>query len=287
MIQQRDLSMISNRLLKEHGGRRIPDQTIELDYALGWFLSELARHPFGDKLAFKGGTALRRCHIGEYRFSEDLDFTLLYDDVTFEKIQAAFEEIGAIVKDNTGMDFQFGAVDRTPHKNSHTFTMRFTGPMRSERTFKVDITIAECIVGQLEQKPVLRTYDAFDFPEGISVKTYSLDEIATEKLVALTDKQRTQPRDLYDLWYMSTEEHIDVANLAKALAQKLDFRQRSADGLVDVLKNKKNTLERTWETRLAPQMAEIPAFDTVFRETERLIRQSKVFDLALQIQKGM
>jgi uncharacterized protein len=74
MIQQRDLSIISNTLLRERGGRRIPDQTIELDYALGWFLAELARHPFNEKLAFKGGTALRRCHIGEYRFSEDLDF---------------------------------------------------------------------------------------------------------------------------------------------------------------------------------------------------------------------
>jgi len=37
MITQRNLSLISNSLLKEHGGRRIPEQTIELDYALGWF----------------------------------------------------------------------------------------------------------------------------------------------------------------------------------------------------------------------------------------------------------
>ncbi len=27
-------------------------------------------------LAFKGGTALKRCYFGDYRFSEDLDFTL-------------------------------------------------------------------------------------------------------------------------------------------------------------------------------------------------------------------
>ncbi len=58
MIQQRDLSIISNALLKERGGRRVPDQAIELDYALGWFLSELAQHPFNENLAFKGGTAL-------------------------------------------------------------------------------------------------------------------------------------------------------------------------------------------------------------------------------------
>ncbi|MGO7388719.1 nucleotidyl transferase AbiEii/AbiGii toxin family protein, partial [Rhizobium ruizarguesonis] len=79
MIAQRDLSMISNKLLKQNGGRRIPDQTIELDYALSWFLTELAIHGLGKNIALKGGTALRRCHFGEYRFSEDLDFTLLED----------------------------------------------------------------------------------------------------------------------------------------------------------------------------------------------------------------
>jgi predicted nucleotidyltransferase component of viral defense system len=285
MIQQRDLSIISNRLLKENGGRRIPEKTIELDYALGWFLAELAQHAFGDKLAFKGGTALRRCHIGEYRFSEDLDFTLLNDDVKFEQIQVAFEEVASKVKDRTGMDFQFGTPDRTPHRNSHTFTMRFTGPMRAEREFKVDITIAECIVGELERKTVLRTYDVFDFPEGASVKCYSLAEIVVEKLVALTDKQRTQPRDLYDLWYMTAEGHVDISTLATAVAKKLDFRQRSAEGLLEIFKGKKAALERTWKTRLDPQMAEIPEFESVFREVERLIRQSNVFDDALKIQR--
>jgi hypothetical protein len=73
MIPKRDLSLISNRLLKELGGRRVPDQTIELDYALGWFLCEMSLHSIAQSMAFKGGTALRRCHFGEYRFSEDLD----------------------------------------------------------------------------------------------------------------------------------------------------------------------------------------------------------------------
>lgn len=209
MIPHRDLSIISNRLRKENGGRRIPESTIELDYALGWFLGELGQHPVGDKLAFKGGTALRRCHIGEYRFSEDLDFTLLYDDVTFDQVKAAFEETASKVKDRTGMDFGFDAQDPTPHKNSHTFTMRFTGPMRSERKFKVDITISERIAGDLERCAIIKTYDEFDFPDGASIKAYSLNEIAAEKLVALTDKQRTQPRDLYDTWYLSSEGHVE------------------------------------------------------------------------------
>lgn len=286
MIQQRDLSIISNALLKERGGRRIPDQTIELDYALGWFLSELAQHPFNENLAFKGGTALRRCHIGEYRFSEDLDFTLLSED-GLDAIRAAFEAIGSKVEEQTGMSFRFARPDPQPGQNSHTFHMTFTGPMRRPREFKVDVTKTEAIVDKLERAPVLRTYDAFDFPEGRRLKVYSINEIATEKILALTDPKRSQPRDLYDLWYLHENRGVDLSLLADAVAQKLNFRGRSGDGLGEAFDKKEKLLKATWKTRLDPQMAETPEFEAVFREMRRAFRQSKVFDLALEPTKRL
>jgi len=75
MIPQRSISLLSNRLARE-GGRRIPEAVLERDYCLAWFLVGLSRSPLRDQLAFKGGTALKRCYFGDYRFSEDLDFTL-------------------------------------------------------------------------------------------------------------------------------------------------------------------------------------------------------------------
>ena len=47
------------------GGRRIPEAVIERDYVLAWFLTGLAGQPLRDVLAFKGGTALRRCWFFE------------------------------------------------------------------------------------------------------------------------------------------------------------------------------------------------------------------------------
>ena len=79
MIPQRHLSLIANEL-KAANGRRIPEAVIERDYCLAWFLTGLASHSLRDVLAFKGGTALRRCYFGDYRFSEDLDFTLIQTD---------------------------------------------------------------------------------------------------------------------------------------------------------------------------------------------------------------
>jgi len=53
------------------------DTVVEKDYVLGWLLWGLAAEPaLGPSWAFKGGTCLRKCYFAEYRFSEDLDFTI-------------------------------------------------------------------------------------------------------------------------------------------------------------------------------------------------------------------
>ena len=76
MIPQRNISLLSNRLAAG-GGRRIGEDVLERDYCLAWFLAMLAESDLKPVLGFKGGTALKRCYFGDYRFSEDLGFTLL------------------------------------------------------------------------------------------------------------------------------------------------------------------------------------------------------------------
>ncbi|HEY5342284.1 MAG TPA: nucleotidyl transferase AbiEii/AbiGii toxin family protein [Solirubrobacteraceae bacterium] len=51
---------------------------IEKDYVLGWVLAAIAAEPaLAEHWIFKGGTCLRKCYYETYRFSEDLDFTVI------------------------------------------------------------------------------------------------------------------------------------------------------------------------------------------------------------------
>jgi predicted nucleotidyltransferase component of viral defense system len=279
MIPQRSLSLLSNRLARE-GGRRIPESVLERDYCLAWFLVGLSRAPLRELLAFKGGTALKRCYFGDYRFSEDLDFTLT-SGIPFETIRDGLDPIFKEVLRASGIAFRFVQEDRQPHTNSHTFYLGYEGPLpaRAATQVKVDITIREKLVRPLEQQPVVRGYDEYDdLPEGATVRVYSLEEIIVEKLVALGDRARNEPRDLYDAWYLTTEGHVDLGHLKAEVESKLQFRGRTLATLGDEFQKKEARLKKLWSTRLADQMAQLPLFDGVFRSVQRTLRQAGLIE---------
>ena len=114
----------------------------------------MSTSPLRDRLAFKGGTALKKCYYADDRFSEDLDFTLI-EETPWEEIErhlaVAFQE----TRRASGVEFRLDHLDRHSHENSHTFYLAYEGPLPSARgkTVKTDITIRERIVLPVEDRP--------------------------------------------------------------------------------------------------------------------------------------
>ncbi|MGC2330597.1 MAG: nucleotidyl transferase AbiEii/AbiGii toxin family protein [Candidatus Acidiferrales bacterium] len=273
MIRQRNISRLANRLASD-GSRRIPEAVLERDYCLAWFLVGLSGSLLKPVIGFKGGTALKRCYFDDYRFSEDLDFTLLRA-TPLEEILQHLEALFIEVQQASGIQFRFERMDRHGHVNSDTFYLGYSGPLPAPNSVKVDITVREIVIYPPVERPVLRSYPEFeDIPEGREITVYSLDEIAIEKTVALADAARTEPRDLYDLWYLTTEGGVELGNLHEGTRQKLAFREKPFAGIQAAVATKQNRLRSLWETRLAEQMARLPEFDEVFRFIRRTLRQA-------------
>ena len=267
--------MLSNRLAAD-GGRRIREDVLERDYCLAWFLAALSQSDLKNVLGFKGGTALKRCYFSDYRFSEDLDFTLL-EAVPLEEILRRLDAVYRTVRDGSGINFAFDREDRQKHVNSHTFYLKYTGPLPAGNDAKVDITVRERLVFPLAERPVLRGYDEFaDVPENRLIKVYSLEEIATEKTVALVDKARNEPRDLYDLWHLTSNQGIQLDHLTDAICQKLEFRGKPCKDLESAILQKEARLKALWSVRLTYQMTKLPPFDEVFRAIRRTLRQANL-----------
>jgi len=276
MIPSRNLSLLSNRLAKA-GGRRLPEAILERDYCLAWFLVALSRIPLRERLAFKGGTALKRCYFGDYRFSEDLDFTLTAE-TSFEALRHELDPLFAEVRRASGIAFRFVREDRQTHADSHTFYLEYEGPLSAPaggREVKIDITIRERLAFPIEDRPVLRAYGEYaDLPEDAKVRVYSLGEIVAEKVVALMDRARNEPRDLYDVWYLADGQHVDLADLGHAIEAKLDFRGRKLSDVRREFQAKEARYRNLWGPRLSAQMVELPEFAEVYRAVRRALRQA-------------
>ncbi len=283
MISQREIAKLANRLYQEaiekvgkKAARRIPEDVIERDYVLAWFLTELAAHPRLSKaLAFKGGTALRRIHFGEYRFSEDLDFSLT-EPLPVVDLFSDLREVFSSLYTNSGIQFGLDETTLTTHVHTDTFYLTYRGPLPKSSSVKVDVSRDEIIVFPLEQKPVLRTYPEYvDLPVDTAppLQVYAFYEIVVEKTLAITDGARREPRDLYDLWFIMNEKHVEYpGELVDGLNRKLASRPgRADDVLAPRLERALPTLKKAWEQRLGAQVDMLPGFDECFRDVRKLI----------------
>lgn len=276
MIQPSSLSLLSNRLART-GGRRIPEAVLERDYCLAWFLVALSRTPLRKILVFKGGTALKRCYFGDYRFSEDLDFTLATEmalDALPEELAPVFDR----ARQAAGAIFRFAREAQRAHRNCRTFYLGYEGPLPttvSTKEVKVDITIRERLVFPIAERPVLRGYAEYaDLPANAKIRVYSLEEIATEKVTALMEIARNEPRDLYDVWYLVNGQHVDLTDLGDAIEKKLEFRGKALADVRGQFLTKEVRYRKLWASRLSAQMVELPEFTTVYRTVRRALRQA-------------
>src|ERR1700674_5206003 len=79
---------------------------VEKDYVLGWILAGINAHEeLAERWVFKGGTCLKKCYFETYRFSEDLDFTVINPaHLSAEFLTRVFGQIATWIYDQSGLE---------------------------------------------------------------------------------------------------------------------------------------------------------------------------------------
>lgn len=251
--------MISEIEFKEKARAfKVPISSIERDYAQSWLLAHLP------KMAFKGGTGIRKSYIDNYRFSDDLDFTLLensnFEDLT-SKIKIAIQE----TRDKSGISF-LDNIKSEEVKNGYVFNIYFrilrtTGdPLK----IKMDITKKEneIIINPVQKRNILHIYSD-KINEQINV--YTLEEMFAEKVRSLFE--RTRPRDLYDVWYLNKKMTFD-----KSLFQN-KCKHKKVEPNIEELVSRKTNYEKTWKGSLQHQLPDLPSVTLVFDDVVDFLKK--------------
>ena len=253
----------------------IRDKTIEKDYILTWILIGISSSDLRNNLIFKGGTALRKIYIKNYRYSEDLDFTLV-NHLSAEEILHNFEVIYSIARKLANISMRFNRREEE-YENNLTFYLNYSGPLGASidrNEIKIDVTLRELLQFPTPCRSLLKEYS--DQPDNIKVKTYSLEEITIEKACSLLSSYRKEPRDVYDLWHLLRDNLIDLTFLAQSFDEKCKFKNLDSQNLKTQLDAKEQTYRKLWDQRLVYQVAQLPHFEQVYREIRRCLRGAQL-----------
>ncbi len=266
---------------KQYG---LPWEVLELDYLLSWILAGIFEvEALRNTLVFKGGTALKKCYFGDYRFSEDLDFSGIEGTPTGGDMESAMQEACSVAKQLLD---EFAPVEitceRYTEKEAHpsgqeAFTIHARFPWQRELHTRVmvETSMDEKILKPTQQKNILHEYGELIETQA---QIYSLEKIIAEKLRAILQHieklgrrgwGRSRARDYYDLWrvFGTYKKELDLDNFTPFLRDKCDIRNVTFHGPDDFFQPKMmGYVERIWTQWLGPLVPQLPSFKTVIEE---------------------
>jgi predicted nucleotidyltransferase component of viral defense system len=158
-----------------------------------------------DRLAFKGGTCLRKVHLGSQgRFSTDLDFTGLEDhdheDVVLQMMEAFQEPFHGIrfeIPDDAYYETDDGLSWGVNPVYTHEWNQSGQSEVKLQISRRETPTLATEVLPQFEQ-----SYFRFLPFAPANIRCLALPEILAEKIRACY--QRNKARDIYDLGMFAT-----------------------------------------------------------------------------------
>lgn len=176
----------------------------------------------GSLLGFKGGTCAYFFY-GLTRFSVDLDFDLLV--INEENKNLVFERVIAILSN-------YGQVKDKQIKRFTIFALLSYG--QDDHNLKIEINIR----GLVDK---LRDYYEIKEYLGISMLVAKKDYLFASKLAALTSRNETAMRDIYDIHYFAQRNWDINAEIIKKRTSKT-IKEYLADCIVFINKTKDNQI---------------------------------------------
>jgi predicted nucleotidyltransferase component of viral defense system len=251
----------------------VRDQQIEKDYILSWILFGISKHEQLSKtIVFKGGTVLKKVYFEDYRFSEDLDFTLLNAEISNEQIFAWFNEVFEFIKDEANIPLDM--IDNNEHEDGGiNFYISFIGPLGGQgnkKRVKVDISRSE----QLVFEPVMNdVFIGYSDLEEHQLLCYPLEEVLVEKMRSVM--QRMQARDFYDIWYLLEEHEMESDFYVNEFEAKCKSKELLHTDFPKKLDERLPQYKGRWKSSMGEQIKNLPDFEQVEREVKKHLKKLK------------
>lgn len=249
----------------------VPREVIEKDYCITWFLIAAPSLIESKEIIFYGGTALKKIYFPDYRFSEDIDFISTKDYKT-ENILDLMERLYTALRNKVNINFSTEEETIERQGSRLQFFIAYDGFPESgalNKRIKIDFAFGS----ELFQKPQpKKLYCGYSDMKGLNARlfTYSLEAIVTDKIGTILSANRTEPRDLYDLWFLFKNCNLNYNKVKSIFKSKFGY---ALDWTTVMPSLHSLIYKERWENRLLRQVANLPDFDKVLKETEQGLKR--------------
>ncbi len=217
------------------------EELIEKDYYCSLILKEIFQSR-NYILVFKGGTLLNKAHVGFYRLSEDLDFSISAERGLSRKKRSVLAQIAkkSIVLAVESLSLVFLKPFEGRNENRLYIAEVEYNSLISEnkKTIKVEFGVQEkvwereslmaktLLVDSIVQKPIVPKF---------LITGLSLKEAYSEKIRAALSREKPAIRDIFDIHYalkkrlIETKGFIKIHDISPMVKYKLKVLNRKID----------------------------------------------------------
>lgn len=241
------------------GALGLEPRVVDHDYVLGCYLCFLGNQStVQKKWLFKGGTALRKCYFEEYRFSDDLDFTVL-GVISVENLRNVLRSANIAMQDAIGIrtderEIVVDIIEDDYGKESYEARIYYFGPWNyggSPRSIRIHTNREESLVFPTNMLSVFHQYSDREELPPATIQVYCLEEMMAEKLRAFSGQRKQAiPHDIFDLYHLS--RNVDsVEKVVEAFPQKCQAKGISLDSIdLDKVIARKSEYGNNWRQDL-------------------------------------
>lgn len=241
---------------------------VERDYILAQVVAQLGHAAMADggRLVFKGGTALRLVHLSEYRYSADLDFTLVGGDTN-----AALAALDTVLEAAR----KHAVIPHLELAGADVRSIAYIGPLAASkpRHIKLDVAMDEHIES-VDRRAVRDVWP--DLPEPLEFDVYPVEEIAAEKLRCII--QRVQCRDLYDLFRLVEDMSVSLDEIRPLFERKTRAKNLDPGAFAAKFEDRIERYKRRWSREMGEHLAEPPNLADVVRVVRRHLRAAELLE---------
>jgi predicted nucleotidyltransferase component of viral defense system len=253
---------------------------VQRDYVFAWLLGGVfTETTLSDRMALKGGNALRKIYLPNTRFSQDLDFTTS-QEIPPNEIVNELNKACDFAQHYTGVEFikdknivslepvQMG--EKLIYKGKVYFKSFDQEVKYYPISIRVDVTEFDELKLGVNKGKLIHSYSDRKEVEGIEIPCAYLEEILADKLKCMI--QRRHASDLYDLVHvvLINPMSIEYGKVVSTFLQKTIFEQSPTAAKDLLIKAPLDKARQFWAKVVAP-VAGFIAFDDALTSFPKLI----------------